>query len=288
MKQIGFIGTGMMGSPMACNLLKAGYDVLVYDARPEATKDCLALGARSVGVASEMACCGVVFIMVNSGPQVEDVLTGGHGLSKGMKENQKLTAVIMSTVSPTLIKKLAVVTQPMGLTLIDAPVSGGPILAQTGKLSFIIGGEEAMVESIRPYILTMGPNVYHVGATGMGLATKLINNIVGITNAYIFAEALKIGNKGGLDLKKVVEAINASSGRNWGSENWEMFVNLVGVVRSDIAFKNTCIKDVETAIAWGGQLGLEDSPILKAALAIAEAGMDVPDDLHNKMLLSLG
>lgn len=287
MKQIGFIGTGMMGSPMACNLLKAGHDVLVYDARPEAARDCLALGGRSVGAVSEMACCGVVFIMVNSGPQVEEVLMGEHGLSKGMKENQKLTAVIMSTVSPTLVKKLAAATQPLGITLVDSPVSGGAILAQAGKLSFMIGGEETVVESIRSYLLTMGPNIYHVGSLGMGLATKLINNMVGITNAYIFTEALKVGNMDGLDLKKVVEAINSSSGRNWGSENWEMFVNLVGAVRDDTAFKNTCIKDIQTAIKWGGELGL-DSPILKAVLAIAEVGMDVPNDLHSKMLLSVG
>jgi 3-hydroxyisobutyrate dehydrogenase-like beta-hydroxyacid dehydrogenase len=283
MGQIGFVGTGMMGSPMACNLIKAGFEVLVYDVRIEATKDCLALGARSTGVVSEMSSCGVVFIIVNSGSQVEDVLLGEHGLVKDMKKGQKLTAVIMSTVSPTLVKKLAVITQPMGLTLVDAPVSGGAILAQRGMLSFMIGGEEVVVDSLRPYFQAMGNNVFHVGSLGTGLAVKLVNNIVGITNGYVFTEALKIANTYGLDLKKAVEVINASSGKNWGSEKWDSFVDLVSMVRNDTSFKSTCIKDIQVAINWGDELHL-DCPKLRAVLSIAKVGMDVSDELHKKML----
>jgi len=283
MGRIGFVGTGMMGSPMACNLVKAGFEVLVYDTRPEATKDCLALGARPAGKISELAGCEAVFVMVHSGPQVEEVLLGEQGLLKGMQPGQKLIAVIMSTISPQLIKKLAQATAPKGLTLIDAPVSGGPILAQLGALTFMIGGDEAVLEAVRPCLKAMGNNIFYIGPLGRGLAMKLVNNIVGITNAYVFTEAVKIGHAGGLDLHRAVEVINASSGRNWCSENWEMYVQFVGIVLKDVSFNDTAIKDIKTAIDWAGEMDLS-SPILKAALAVVEAGVDMPEDLHREML----
>jgi 3-hydroxyisobutyrate dehydrogenase-like beta-hydroxyacid dehydrogenase len=245
------------------------------------------MGARLAEVASEMAGCDVVFIMVNSAHQVEDVLIGSQGIVKGMKKGQKLTAVIMSTISPTFIKKLAVITQPLGFTLIDAPVSGAVILARKGSLSFMIGGERDVVDSLGPYFRAMGSNIFHVGALGSGLAVKLVNNMVGITTAYIFTEALKIADADGLDLNKAVEVINASSGKNWGSQNWGMFVDLVGAVRNDASFKITCIKDINTAADWGKELLLNCSK-LKAALSIAEIGMDVSDELYTNMLSSAG
>ncbi len=272
---------------MACNLIRAGFDVLVYDARPESTEECLSMGAGLAEAASEMAGCDVVFIMVNSAPQVEDVLIGNQGIVKGMKKDQKLTAVIMATVSPTFIKRLAVITQPMGFTLIDAPVSGAVILARKGSLSFMIGGEKTVVDSLGPYFVAMGSNIFHLGPLGSGLAVKLVNNMVGITNAYIFTEALKIANADNLDLQKAVDAINSSSGKNWGSQNWGMFVDLVGAVRGDSSFKNTCIKDINTALEWGNELFL-DCYKLKAALCIAEVGMDVSDELYTNMLSSAG
>jgi 3-hydroxyisobutyrate dehydrogenase-like beta-hydroxyacid dehydrogenase len=283
MGQIGFVGTGMMGSPMACNLVKAGFAVMVYDVRPEATRDCVALGAKPARIVSEMAVCEAVFVMVHSGPQVEEVLLGEQGLLKGMQPGQTLLAVIMSTISPHLIRKLAQTTAPKGLTLIDAPVSGGPILAQMGVLTFMIGGDEALADTVKPCLKAMGNNLFYIGPLGMGLAMKLVNNIVGITNAYVFTEAVKIGHAGGLDLKRAVEVINASSGRNWCSENWEMYCQFVGIVLKDASFSDTVIKDIKTAIDWAGELDLS-SPILKAALAVVEAGVDVPEDLHRKML----
>ena len=205
---------------------------------------------------------------------------------KGMKKGQTLTAVIMATVSPTFVRQLAAMTRPAGIALVDAPVSGGAVLAQKGELAFMIGGEEALVDSLLPYLRAMGRHIFHVGSLGSGLAVKLVNNIVGITNAYVFTDALKIANADGLNLNKVVEAINAGSGKNWGSEKWGMFVDLVSMVRKDASFKNTCIKDIKTAIAWGDELHL-DCPKLKATLSIAEVGMDVSDHLHKEMLSSV-
>ncbi len=283
MRRIGFIGTGMMGGHMACNLVKAGFEVLVYDTRPEATKDCVTLGAQPAGKIPELAGCEAVFVMVHSGPQVEEVLLGEQGLLKGMQRGQKLTAVVMSTISPHLIKKLSQATEPKGLTLIDAPVSGGPILAQMGALSFMIGGDKAIMETVMSCLEAMGNKHFYIGPLGMGLAMKLVNNIVGITNAYVFTEAVKIAHAGNLDLRRVVEVMNASSGRNWCSENWEMYVQFVGIVLKDIPFKDTTIKDIKTVIDWAEEMDLS-SPILKAALAIAESGVDVPEDLHRKIL----
>jgi len=199
-----------------------------------------------------------------------------------MKAGQELTCVVMSTISPALIRKLDGIARPRGLNLIDAPVSGGPILAQMGLLTFMVGGEERAVENVKPFLGAMGSNIFFIGSLGSGLAMKLVNNVVGITNAYVFTEALKIAHAGGLDLGKTVAVVNASSGRNWCSENWDMYVKFVGLVLGDESFHATGIKDIETAIEWSRGLDLE-SPILKGALDIASTWIALPDDVYRKM-----
>lgn len=164
----------------------------------------------------------------------------------------------------------------------DGPVSGGPILAQLGLLTFMVGGEESVVESVKSYLGAMGNNIFYIGPLGAGLAMKLVNNVVGITNAYVFTEALKMAHAGGLDLGKTVSVVNASSGRNWCSENWDMYVKFAGLVLTDESFHATGIKDIETAIEWIGGLNLA-SPILKAALDIANTWITLPEEMYQKM-----
>lgn len=161
-------------------------------------------------------------------------------------------------------------------------MSGGPILAQLGLLTFMVSGDEKCIEEVRPYLRAMGNNIFTVGPLGSGLMMKLVNNVVGITNAYVFTEAMKIAAAGGLDLAKTVEVINASSGRNWCSENWDMYVNFVGAVLKDESFHATVVKDIETAIGWAEGLGLT-SPILAGALDIARTWIDLPEETYRTM-----
>ncbi len=282
MATLGFVGTGLMGSPMAQSLLRAGHEVIVYDVDRRAAEACAASGALVAGSAAETAVGEYVFIMVKTGPQVEDVICGNGGILAGMAKGRELSCVVMSTIPPPLIRNLAEIGEPRGLTLIDAPVSGGPILAQLGLLTFMIGGDEQIVEAVKPYLQAMGNNIFTVGPLGSGLMMKLVNNVVGITNAYVFTEAMKIAAAGGLDLTKTLEVINASSGRNWCSENWDMYVQFVGAVLKDESFHATVIKDIETAIGWAEGLGVA-SPILAGALDIARTWIDLPEETYRRM-----
>ncbi len=282
MATLGFIGTGLMGSPMAQSLLRAGHELIVFDVDRRATEACAALGARVAGSAAEAAAGEFVFVMVKTGSQVEEVILGDRGILAGLRDGRTLTCAVMATIAPPLIRKLAATAGPRGLSLIDAPVSGGPILAQLGVLTFMVGGDESIVETVKPYLGAMGNTIITVGPLGSGLMMKLVNNMVGITNAYVFTEAMRIAAAGGLDLAKTVEVINASSGRNWCSENWDMYVKFVGAVLKDDSFHATVVKDIETAIGWVEGLGLE-SPILGGALDITKSSLDLPEDTYRKM-----
>lgn len=285
MRTIGFVGTGMMGSPIAANLIKAGFDLVVFDAVPNAVDECVSLGARRPDSIAEMASCDIVFIIVKSGAQVREVLLGPEGLAEGMTHGRQLTAVIMSTVSPSLVKQLALTVLPRGLKLVDAPVSGGPILARMGKISFMVGGDVEAVKPVLAILSVIGSQTFHVGPLGSGLAMKLVNNLVGLTTAQIFTEALKIGTAGGLEINQIVKVVNASSGRNWGSENWAMFVNLMQMVGKDSSFKETITKDMNEVMDWAEELHIQ-SPVLRAACALVESG-SIDDDFLARMQASL-
>lgn len=280
--KIGFVGTGLMGQPMAKNLVRAGHAILIYDARPEALKPCVDAGARAVENAAALGGCSIIFIIVNTSSQVEEVLFGPKGYFTGKKEGMDATVVVMSTISPTAMRKIADKAEGRGITMVDAPVSGGPILAELGALSFMVGGSEGVVEKLRPYLSAMGNRIFHMGPPGTGCAVKLVNNIVALTNAYVFTEAIRIANATRLDLPKVVEVVNASTGKNWCSENWDMYVRFVGVVLNDEGFHKTAIKDLETAIEWTKETA-GGSAIVENALSIIKASVDIPPGLFESL-----
>ncbi len=271
MAKIGFVGLGMMGNPMAQNLVRAGFDVVVYDVRPEATKEAAALGAQAVPDLEHMAACDPVFIMVNTGAQVEQVMAG---ITAGVTTGKGLLVVVMATISPDLIKQVAQKAAAKGIRVMDAPVSGAPILAQTGGLSIMAGGDAPAFESIKPYLEAMGKAIKHIGPLGMGLAMKLVNNLVGITNGYVLSEAMKIGLASGLDVKTMVEMMRASSGNNWIVENWDAYIAFLGLMaaqpRSLQDFHHTAAKDIETVREWTKTQGWQ-APVLDSVLSILNA-----------------
>jgi 3-hydroxyisobutyrate dehydrogenase-like beta-hydroxyacid dehydrogenase len=290
-KTIGFVGTGTMGDPMAQNLLKAGFKLMVYDIRSGSTKNVIALGAKAAENVSEMARCDIVFIMVNTGAQVEDVILGEQGIMHAFKNDHPLLIVVMSTVSPILIKKLASTIGSKNVTIIDAPVSGPPVVAQRGFLTFMVGGQEDTFVSIKPYLQAMGKNIFYIGPLGSGLAMKLVNNIIALTNMYLFPESLRIGLKAGLDIKTMVDVMRVSTGKTYFSDQWSFYVSFLSMLMKDSKSHENLnligIKDVQSAIEWAEELGHE-SPILKAISHMIKCGAEstgvVTEELFNQII----
>ena len=280
---VGFIGLGMMGNPMARNLLKAGHKLVVFDLNPEAVQKCADLGATVATALPDMASCRIIFIIVNTGAQLNEVLFGDNGLVESLADGNKRIVVVMSTVSPMLIKDIQQRISNSDITLVDAPVSGGPIIAELGQLSFMIGGADSeAMEVLRPYLEAMGKGIFTVGGLGSGLAVKLINNIVALGNAYVFTEALAIGAEANLDIERVVEVMSASSGKNWCTDNWEMYKSFLGLILAEPSFQQTAEKDIDTAIEWSADLGL-DIPTLQHVRAIVKLSAGIPDQLKARL-----
>jgi 3-hydroxyisobutyrate dehydrogenase len=280
---IGFIGLGMMGSPMAQNLLKAGHELAVFVLRPEAVQKFADLGAAVAGSIAEMAQCEIVFIIVNTAAQLNQVFFGEAGLIDSLQEGHEQTIAVMSTISPKLIKEIHTSINNSEVTLIDAPVSGGPIIAEMGQLSFMIGGAdtETMV-ILRPYLEAMGKDIFTIGDLGSGLAVKLINNIVALGNAYVFTEALTIGVEADIDIDRIVEVMSASSGKNWCTDNWDMYKAFMSLILTEPSFQQTAEKDIDTAIEWSKDLDL-DIPSLEHVRSIIQSSLGITDQLKEKL-----
>lgn len=279
----GFVGLGMMGNPMAQNLLKAGHELAVFDVNPAATQQCAELGATVAASLADLAQCDIVFIMVNTGPQLEQLMFDDAGLVASLPPERKQLIVAMPTVSPGMIRSIHGRISHPGITLIDAPVSGGPIIAEMGQLSFMIGGaDDDTMDVLRPYVESMGKEFFVIGELGSGLAVKLINNIVALGNAYVFTEALTIGVEADLDIDRIVEVMSASSGKNWCTDNWDMYKAFMSLVIAEPAFQQTAEKDIDTAIEWTQDLHL-DIPSLQHVRSIVQSSLGITDRLKDKL-----
>src|SRR5436190_23532629 len=196
--KIGFIGLGMMGSGMAANLQKAGHDLLVHDLRRAAAEPYLAAGAvwadspRAVAEASE-----VVFTSLPGPPEVEAVAVGADGLLEGMQPGAAYFD--LSTSSPTLARRLHARFQTRGAHLLDAPVSGGPHGARSGKLAIWVGGDEEVFTRHKPVLDAMGDQATYIGAIGAGSIAKLVHNCAGYAVQTALAEVFTMGVKAGLE-----------------------------------------------------------------------------------------
>jgi 2-hydroxy-3-oxopropionate reductase len=203
---IGFIGPGIMGRPMALNLMKGGHKVWVYARRPEATKELVAAGATACSTPAEVAKnTDVVFTIVSDTPDVESVIFGDNGVSSGLRSGS--VVVDMSTISPTATKTFAERLAKQGADMLDAPVSGGEAGAIAGTLSIMVGGKPSVFERVKPLFGLMGKNIVHVGDTGSGQVAKACNQIVVAVTIEAVAEALTFARKNGADAAKVRDAL---------------------------------------------------------------------------------
>ncbi len=204
-ERLGMIGLGIMGKPMAKNLLKAGYDLTVAARRPEVLAELEAAGARTADQAALGEGCGVVLTMLPNGPQVREVLLGERGVARRMAPGS--VVVDMSSINPVDAREIAGELENMGIEMLDAPVSGGEPKAIDGTLSFMVGGKAAVFERCRPILEAMGSSVVRCGEVGAGNTTKLANQIIVACNIQALAEAVTLAQKAGVDPHVVLDAI---------------------------------------------------------------------------------
>ncbi|MHC4185809.1 MAG: NAD(P)-dependent oxidoreductase [Planctomycetota bacterium] len=209
-EKIGFIGTGIMGRPMALNLLKAGYAVVVHNRTKARAEPVLAAGATWAETPAEIAKRSeVVITCVPDTPDVRQVLLGKSGVIETARAG--LVCVDMSTISPAATKEMGEVLADKGVTLLDAPISGGEIGAIEGKLSIMMGGPKEAFEKVQPVMEVMGKAVIHCGPLGSGQMTKLVNQVMVIHTIMSIAEGLAFAEKAGLDLETTWQVTSAGA-----------------------------------------------------------------------------
>ena len=204
--KIGFIGLGIMGRPMALNLLKGGHEVTVWARRAESMAPLLEAGAQGgANAAAVAAACDVVFSMVADAADVEQVALGAGGVAEGAKAG--LIYVDMSTIAPAAVQSIAARMAERGVTMLDAPVSGGEVGAINVGLTIMVGGDEAAFEIARPLFACMGKAATLIGASGAGQVAKACNQILTGVGVMAVAEAFNFARKSGVDAGKVREAL---------------------------------------------------------------------------------
>ena len=211
---IGFIGIGQMGKRMSKRILEAGYNLMVFDVRKEAVSPLLEKGAKWGNSPREVAVsCQVIFTSLPTPRDVEDVVYGENGLKSGWKEGDIF--IDMSTNSPSIMRRIAEDAGAMGVTVLDAPVSGGTKAAETGDLVIMVGGDRASLEKVRAVMETMGKRILSVGDVGCGSIAKLVNNLIALTCNSITAEGFVLGVKAGINPKTLWDIITVGTGNNW-------------------------------------------------------------------------
>jgi 2-hydroxy-3-oxopropionate reductase len=206
MADLGFIGLGIMGKPMAGHLVNAGYTVHVFSRSPAPVKELEASGAKACSTTKEVAeKSDVIFIMVPNTPDVNVVLFGFNGVADGVKKGA--IVVDMSSISPIATKEFAEKLDALGVEMLDAPVSGGQVGAQNATLSIMVGGKRKTFEKVEPLFELMGQNIVHVGPSGDGQMCKVANQIVVALTIEAVGEALLLASKAGADPSKVRAAL---------------------------------------------------------------------------------
>lgn len=203
--KLGLIGLGIMGKPMAKNLLKAGYDLTVNDLNKANVDELTVCGAKSADNSEIGKTCDIVMTMVPNSPQVKAVMLGDEGVASYMRPGTIF--IDMSSINPVASREIYAELEKKGIEMLDAPVSGGEPKAVDGTLSFMVGGKQAIFDKCKPILESMGSSVVRCGDIGAGNTTKLANQIVVAGNIQALCEALTLAKKAGVDPQLVFEAI---------------------------------------------------------------------------------
>jgi len=256
MKEVGWIGTGVMGSSMAGHLLKAGYSVFVYNRTKQRAEGLLTQGARWCESPPEVASkADIVFSMVGHPADVEEIYLGENGILKSSECRARIL-VDMTSSSPTLAKRLALEAEKKGIACLDAPVSGGDIGAREAKLAIMVGGARKTFEEILPFFQVMGKTISYLGGHGCGQHTKLCNQILVTGTMISMCEALIYAAKIGLDQQAVIDIVGKGAAGSWSINNLgprvakgdfkpgfyiEHFIKDMGIALSEAAAMGICL-----------------------------------------------
>jgi len=206
MKKIGFIGLGIMGKPMARNLLKAGYPLTVYDIVPDKAEEVVEAGAKAGSSSKDVAeKSEIVITMLPNSPEVKEAVLGKNGVLEGAKPGTIL--IDMSSIAPLASKEVAEKAKEKGVAVLDAPVSGGEPKAIEGTLAIMVGGPQETFDEVEDILSVMGASVTLVGEVGSGNMTKLANQIIVALNIAAMSEAMVLAAKAGVNAEKVFQAI---------------------------------------------------------------------------------
>ena len=266
---IGFVGLGIMGKPMAKNLLKAGHELIVFDIVQEAVADLAAAGAKAASGLHEVArACSLIITMLPNSPHVRTVVCGEGGLLEAAKAGTLI--VDMSSIAPLESRSICEACAAKGVKMIDAPVSGGEPKAIDGSLSIMVGGDKASFDSVYDILMIMGASAVHCGEIGAGNTTKLANQVVVALNIAAVSEAFMLAKKAGVDPKKVFDAIKGGLA---GSTVMNAKIPMILERNFNPGFKiDLHIKDLNNAIDTAHAVG---SPLPLAALV-----MEMMQTLH--------
>ena len=216
--RVGFIGLGIMGRPMARNLLKAGFTVVAHSRTRGRVDEVVAAGAQAANSPREVAArSDVVITMVPDTPDVRAVMLGADGVIEGARAG--LIAIDMSTISPSATQDIAAALAGRGVRMLDAPVSGGESGATAGTLSIMVGGDESVFNDCRPVLAAMGSRITYIGPHGHGQIAKLCNQVVGVVTLEAVAEGLILAGKAGVDVGRVIEALSGGAADSWNLRN---------------------------------------------------------------------
>jgi 3-hydroxyisobutyrate dehydrogenase-like beta-hydroxyacid dehydrogenase len=208
-QKIGFIGLGIMGQPMALNILKSGYELMVYNRTKEKADTLAGAGALIASSPAELTIWADIIILMLTGPEAIDAfIYGENGILSAMPTGK--TVINMSTVSPMYTRKLNMCLEPSGITFVDCPVGGSKKPAIDGSLVILAGGEKETVDTLEPLLLSMGKKVIYCGESGQGSAMKMTINLLLATMIEGFSESLNLAQKNNLDTDLVIDSILAS------------------------------------------------------------------------------
>lgn len=246
--KIGFIGIGQMGFSMANRILDAGYELTLYDIRKETIQPLLNKGAKFSESPKMMAMsCNIIISSLPGPKEVEEIVYGNEGLIHGWKSGD--IYIDMSTNSPSTIRRIAESASKKGVSVLDAPVSGGVIGAQKGTLSIMVGGDPNVLEKVRKILEVLGSKIFYVGGVGCGNIAKLINNMIALCCNAACAEGFVLGVKAGISPKTLYEVLISGTANNW---NLQQYPNTVFKENFELGFRiELAHKDIQLALSLG-------------------------------------
>lgn len=267
--KIGFIGLGIMGKPMAKNLIKAGHELVVFDVIKENVKEIAAAGAKAAESSKEVAQdCRLIITMLPNSPHVKAVILGENGVLEGASSGSII--IDMSSIAPLATQEIEQACAVKGIKMMDAPVSGGEPKAIDGSLSIMVGGDKAVFDEVYDVMMCMGASVVYCGTIGAGNTTKLANQVIVALNIAAVSEAFMLSTKAGVDPVKVFDAIKGGLA---GSTVMNAKIPMITEGNFKPGFKiDLHIKDLNNALETGHSVG--------APLPLTAAVMEMLQMLH--------